>query len=103
MSVFDTMIDTLFANPELSQTATYTPVNGSPVTVRVVKASPKQQEWGAFQTHASVPPYIYDVRGSEVGEPKDGDVLVVGAASFKVRSCEKDEEQLVWRLNLDKA
>ncbi len=102
MSVFDTMIDTLFTSPILSQAATYTPAGGSPVTVQVVKSSPKQQEAVMFQTHASVTPYLYDVRVSEIAAPKDGDVLVVGAGTFKVRSHEKDEEQLVWQLNLEK-
>jgi len=100
---FAQAIDVLFTNPIISQAATYTPVGGSAVSVRVVKASPKQQEVSIFQTHASVTPYLYDVRVSEVASPKDGDVLVVGDSTFSVRSYTKDEEQLVWQMNLDKA
>jgi hypothetical protein len=101
--IFNLVANTLFTNLHLSQEATYTPVNGEPVTVRVVKASPKQEEVALFQTHSSVTPYIYDVRVTDVPTPQDGAMLVVNGESYRVRSYQKDEEQLVWRLNLDKA
>lgn len=100
--MFAQAINTIFSDPILSKVATYTPVDGSPVEVRVVKSSPKQQEASMFQTHLSVTPYLYDVRVVEIAAPRDGDVLTVGEETFTVRSYEKDEEQLVWRLNLVK-
>jgi hypothetical protein len=96
------MINALFNDVNMSLAGTYTPAGGSDIAVRVIKASPKQEQWGAFQTHASVTPYVYDVRVSEVAVPKNGDVLVVDGMTFIVRSAEKDSEQLAWRLNLDK-
>ncbi len=100
--MFSSMINILFANPLLSVAGTYTPLTGSPMSVRVVKTSPRQQEWSAYATHASVTPYLFDVRVSDVASPKDGDVLTIDGSNFTIRSAELDEAHLVWRLNVDK-
>ncbi len=101
MAAFQTMVDTLLADPNLAQAATYTPVSGAAKSVQVVRRTPPQ-EAGLFETHAKLAAYAADVRLTEVSQPQENDTLAVGGDTFKVRAWQFDEERLVWQLDLDK-
>ena len=100
MTIFDTAIDTLFANDDLAVDATYTPVAGGPVSVRVVKTIEDEQ---TFQfTGGQVARKIKaDIKVSDVAVIAAGDSLLIGAVTYTITNPQiKDVDQLIWSMEL---
>lgn len=96
------MVDQLFTDENISTSASYTQAPAGAISVRIVRVNPPLQEISFGQTRAKLAAYGADIRQSEVAQPKQGDLLTVGAENFKVIGFEYDAEKLVWKLNLDK-
>ena len=100
MTVIAAAIDTLFADSHLARDAPYRPGGqGEGVQVRVVARQP-DQVIGFGETRVHVATSVFDVRVSEVAEPKAGDTLTVDGETFVVQGePTRDRERLVWTLD----
>ena len=97
--MFTAMIDACFRT--FGQDATYQPVGGGSLTVRVIFGQATEVS-GLFDAGLAAPAHIADVRIAEVTSPQTGDLLIVEGTTYIVRQALQDPERLVWRLDLDK-
>ena len=97
--MFTAMIDACFRT--FGQDATYQPVGGGSLTVRVIFGQATKVS-GLFDAGLAAPAHIADVRIAEVTSPQTGDLLIVEGTTYIVRQALQDPERLVWRLDLDK-
>jgi len=98
--VFNAAIDALFADPNLARAATFEPADADPITVRIIARRPDAlTEFGDAQLWSATA--VFDVRVSEVAEPRAGDRLVLGDEVFIVQGEPvRDSERLVWTLDV---
>lgn len=98
MSVFAQAIDDLFADSNLAMDAVYQPEGGEPVSVRVITRRPDRVlEFGDARLHAETA--AFEVRTSQVPNPRPGDRLDVGGEMFVIQGePARDSERLVWTL-----
>ena len=82
----------------LGRDAVYTPDGGEPVTVRVIAKQPDEiVSFDETRIHAATT--LFDVRVSEVAEPRPGDRLSVAGEDYLVQGEPvRDAERLVWTL-----
>lgn len=99
MSVFSTIIDSLFADENLARDAVYTPPAGLPVAVRVILKTAENLQ-PSFTASAVVGEVIADLRVSEVAAPAENGVLTVAGKNYVIRNTRIDREGLVWRCGL---
>lgn len=107
MSVFDTAIDAIFADPNLGEAATYTPPAGAPTSCTVTVRKPDTA--GTLQTTGyQISPaaqdiaLIAEVRRSEIASPVRGGTLTTGGRTYPVRDVDLHPCRLTWVLALDK-
>ena len=99
MTAFATAIDAIYADPNFGVAATYTPQVGSPVAVTLIWTRPDDTvELSGMATR--LPKRVGKVRVSQLADPKKGDTLTVGAATFTVGDRHRDELGLEWSLDL---
>jgi hypothetical protein len=99
MTVFEGAVDATFAAFGID--ATYTPAGGAPVGVRVIAKRPDTiVGFGETRIHAETA--TFDVRASEVADPRTGDQLTIGAETFVIRGEpeRRDPDRLVWTLDV---
>lgn len=99
--MFETMLAAPFA--VFGEAATYTaPASGSPaVALRVIRREAPRDVALGFSGAALPAATMADVRVSDLAQPVEGAALAIGAASYRVRSFDRDSERLVWRLDLE--
>lgn len=99
MSVFAHVIDHLFADPYLAADAVFLPAGGEPVAIRIIARRPDRVlEFGGARLHAETA--IFELRASEVPNPRPGDRLDVGGEAFVIQGEPvRDSERLVWTLD----
>jgi hypothetical protein len=99
MTAFQEMIDALFADPALARTVLYTPVSGTPKTIRAVIKSPDRiVDVREMAIHS--PTLVVDVRVSDVPDPGEGDTLTIGMLIYAVQGEPvRDTENLVCTLD----
>jgi hypothetical protein len=99
MSAFQEMIDALFSNSALARDVLYTPVAGTPKTIRAVIKSPDRiVDVREMAIHS--PTLVVDVRVSDVPDPGEGDTLTIGTLTYVVQGEPvRDAENLVWTLD----
>ncbi len=97
--MFRAMIDACFRT--FGQDATYQPVGGGSLTVRVILGQATEVS-GLFDAGLAAPAHIADIRIADVATPLTGDLLIVDGSTHLVRQAHQDPERLVWRLDLDK-
>ena len=99
MSVFAPAIDDLFADPNLAADAVYLPDAGEPIAIRIIARRPDRVlEFGGARLHAETA--VFEVRVSEVPNPRPGDRLDVGGEAFVIQGEPvRDSERLVWTLD----
>jgi hypothetical protein len=98
MTVFEGAVDATFAAFGID--ATYTPMGGDPVPVRVIARRPDTiVGFGETRIHAETA--RFEVRASEFASPRPGDQLTVGAESFVVQGEpeRRDPDRLVWSVD----
>ncbi len=89
-------VDDCFRN--LGRAAVYTADGGDPVTVRVIAKRPDEIV-GLGETRIHAGTALFDVRVSEIAEPRAGDRLSVDGEGYLVQGEPVgDTERLVWTL-----
>jgi hypothetical protein len=99
MTVFEGAVDATFA--AFATDATYTPAGGDSVPVRVIARRPDTiVGFGETRTHAETA--TFEVRASEVANPRPGDQLTVGGGTCVVQGEpeRRDPDRLVWSLDV---
>ena len=99
MTVFAGAVDATFAAFGID--ALYTPAGGEPVPVRVIARRPDAiVGFGETRVHAETA--IFELRASEVANPRPEDQLMIGGNTFVVQgeSERRDPDRLVWTLDV---
>lgn len=104
MTVFEDLFGDLYADADLAVDGVYTPAAapGSPFAVRVMRARP-QEAIGGFGGRVVAEAVQLSVRRAQVAQPAVGDLIAVGAETFKVMSWSIDGERIEWRLAVEGA
>jgi hypothetical protein len=99
MTVFAGAVDATFAAFGID--ALYTPAGGGPVPVRVIARRPDTIV-GFGDTRIHTETATFEVRASEVANPRPHDQLTIGGEIFVVQGEpeRRDPDQLVWRLDV---
>ena len=91
-----TAVDGCFRH--LGRDAVYTPEGGEPVTVRVIAKRPDEIV-GFDETRIHTATTLFDVRVSEVAEPRPSDLLSIDGEDYLVQGEPvSDAERLIWTL-----
>ena len=99
MMVFEGAVDATFAAFGID--AVYTPAGGEPVSVRVIPRRPDMiVGFGDTRIHAETA--TFEVRASEVADPRQSDQLTVGGETFVIQGEpeRRDPDRLVWSLDM---
>ena len=82
--------------------ATYTPVAGSPLAIKVIPSEEDELvDVPGITSRIQTETNLFDVRVSEVTAPAKNDSLVVSGTSYTVASTiQKDPRKLIWRLDV---
>lgn len=99
MSVLGAAIDALFSDPHLAADATFTPDGGTPVLVRAIARRPDRiMAFGDARLASDSA--MFDLRVSEVADPRPGDRLDVTGESYVLfGEPVRDVERLVWTVS----
>jgi hypothetical protein len=98
MTVFEGAVDATFA--AFGIVATYTPAGGESVPVRVIAKRPDTiVSFGETRIHAETA--AFELRASQVANPRPGDQLTIGGESFIVQGEpeRRDPDRLVWTVD----
>ena len=99
MSAFQEMIDALFSDSALARDIVYTPVAGTPKTIRAVIKSPDRIV-DVREMAIHTPTLVVDVRVSDIATPQEGDTLTIGTLLYTVQGEPvRDTENLIWTLD----
>jgi hypothetical protein len=99
MTVFAGAVDATFAAFGIE--ATCTPAGGEPVSVRVIARRPDTiVSFGETRIHTETA--TFEVRASEIANPRQGDQLIVDGQIFVVQGEpeRRDPDRLVWTLDI---
>ena len=99
MAVFRGAVDATFAVFGID--ALYTPAGGDPVPVRVIAKRPDTiVGYGETSNHAETA--TFELRVSEVANPRPDDQLTMGVETFVVQGEpeRRDPDRLVWTLDV---
>jgi hypothetical protein len=102
MTVFQGAVDATFAVFGID--AVFMPIGGDPVTVRVIARRPDTiVGFGETRIHAETA--TFEVRASEVANPRPGDTLTVGGETFVIQGEpeRRDPDRLVWQMDVRRA
>ena len=99
MTVFAGAVDATFAVFGID--ALYTPMVGEPVPVRVIAKRPDTIV-GFGETRIHTETATFELRASEVANPRPDDELIVGGETFVVQGEpeRRDPDRLVWNLDV---
>jgi hypothetical protein len=98
MTAFQDAVDATFAAFGID--AVYMPASDDPVAVRVIAKRPDTiVGFGETRVHAETA--TFEVRTSEVANPRSGDQLIVGGDTFVIQGEpeRRDPDRLVWSLD----
>jgi len=100
MAAFAAAVDALFADPNLGRDALWrVGGTGDPLLIRVIPTQPDRIESFA-ETRIHSETAQFDVRTSEVPNPRPGDTLEIEGESFVIQGEPvRDSERLVWTLD----
>jgi hypothetical protein len=99
MTVFQGAVDATFEAFGIE--AVYTPAGGEPITIRVIARRPDTiVGFSEMRIHAETA--TFEVRASEVPNPRPDDQLTVGGDTFVVQGEpeRRDPDRLVWTLDV---
>jgi hypothetical protein len=98
MAAFQDAVDATFEAFGID--VVYTPAGGEAVSVRVIARCPDTiVGFGETRIHAETA--TFEVRASEVADPRPGDQLIVGGQTFVIQGEpeRRDPDRLVWSLD----
>ena len=101
MPVLDAVLDTLFGDPTIARDALYAPTGGEAVSVRVVVRRPDEIV-GFGETRIHTETTVFDVRTSEVADPRPGDRLTLNGVDYVIQGEpeRRDPDRLIWTLDV---
>ncbi|MGR3497109.1 head-tail joining protein [Citreimonas sp.] len=99
MTVFETGLSALFADPNMGLDAVYTPQGGQPVSLRAIRSSADELTgFGDTRLHSNTA--MFEVQVAAVAVPRAGDTISVGSETFVVQGePERDVLGLAWLLD----
>ena len=102
MTAFAGAVDATFAAFGID--ATYTPAGGEPVSLRLI-ARPPDTIVGFGDTRIHAETATFELRASEVANPRPDDQLTVGGQTFVIQGEpeRRDPDRLVWTLDVRSA
>jgi hypothetical protein len=98
MTAFKGAVDVTFAAFGID--ALYTPAGGDPIPVRVIARRPDTiVGFGETRIHAETT--TFELRASEVADPRPGDQFMLGSETFVVQGEpeRRDPDRLVWTVD----
>ena len=100
MTAFAGLVGQLFADANLAADATYVPVEGEPISVRLIaRRADAVTEFGGARLWSETT--RFDLRVSEVAAPRPGDRLFLDGETFVTQGePQRDRERLVWTLDV---
>lgn len=101
VTAFSTAVDTLFNDPNLAVTATYTPKGGQPFLCQAIFHQSDAMSRLADGLEVISRGTQIAVRVSDVANPGAGDVVTIGVVSYTVQGVQKhaDALRLTWLLD----
>jgi hypothetical protein len=103
MNAIATAFDALFADENIATEAVYTDTSGNPVLVRVV-ARRGDSITGFGEAKLWSETQRFDLRVSEVTNPRPGDRLEIGGEAFLIQGEPvRDGERLIWTIDVHPA
>lgn len=100
MTAVADMVAMLFVDPNLSVSATYTPVVGDAVTVRCIVKSPDRIV-DVYEASIHVPTALIDIQTADIEQPVAGDTLEINGTTYTVQGEPvRDAEGLIWTLDV---
>jgi hypothetical protein len=99
MTVFQGPVDATFA--AFGMDAVYTPAGGEAVPVRVIAKRPDTIV-GIGETRIHAETATFELRASEVANPRPGDQLIVNGQTFVIQGEpeRRDPDRLVWTVDV---
>ena len=103
MNAFAIGMDALFADDNIASDAIYTAGGGLPVLVRVVsRRDDSITSFGEAKLWSET--LRFDLRVSEVANPRPGDRLEIGSEAFIIQGePTRDTERLIWTIDVHPA
>lgn len=101
MSAAAAAMDVLFSDPNIAFDGLYTPSDGDAVPVRFIARRPDEIiGFGETRVHSETT--LFDVRTSEVSDPRPGDRLSLDGADYVIQGEpeRRDPDRLVWTLDV---
>lgn len=101
MTAFSSAIYAIFADPNMAEDAVWRAQGVSPgVACRVIRRSPDVlTDFGQARVRSETT--RIDVRVSQIAQPRAGDIVEIGAETFKVQGeATRDRERLVWTVDM---
>jgi hypothetical protein len=101
MNIFATAMDRIYANPSMAAAAVWISATTSEERpIRAIRRAPDRiTEFGAGRFVSDT--MMVDVRMSDFPDPRTGDLIVIGTASFTIQGEPlRDRERLIWSLDL---
>ena len=92
-------LDTVFA--EFGLDAVFTPQSGEPLAVRVLARRPDEIV-GFGETRIHTETSVFEVRTSEITDPRPGDQLTLGGIDYVIQGEpeRRDPDRLIWTLDV---
>lgn len=100
MDIITTAMEMIFDDPNMAVDVVFTPAATQvPASIRAIRKAP--DDVSMFQeTRVQSPTSVFEIRISDVEEPKRGDRILVGDETFEVQGRPKrDQERLLWALD----
>ncbi len=89
-----------FSTDDFAEAATYRPASGPDVAVSVIVDRPTR-EVSLGGLAVSAPAIACRLRSSEVAQPRKGDAITIGAATYTIAAApERESGGLIWHLTL---
>jgi hypothetical protein len=101
MTALGAAMDVLFADPNIASDGVYTPSGDDAVPVRLIARRPDEIiGFGETRVHSETT--LFDIRVSEVPDPRPGDQVTFNERSYVVQGEpeRRDPDRLVWTLDV---
>ncbi|MGF6860962.1 head-tail joining protein [Albimonas pacifica] len=100
MTAFASVVDALFADPNIGRDAVYTSDGGAPLLVRAVaRRADAVTDFGDARLWSETT--RIDLRAAEVQSPRPGDRIEIDGEAFLIQGEPvRDRERLVWTVDL---